>query len=299
MPLPNFLILGPAISGTTSLYHFLRQHPQIYMCPVKEPHFFARGEAETIVYKGPMKSPTFVVGTLPDYLQLFDGITGELAIGEASPNNILPRACERIHAYIPHAKLIAILRQPADRIYAQFIYARHRGWEPHTDLTLALREEANGQREDWNPFLCYQEYALLYPKLANFYRDFQRDQLRIYLYEEWKAQPLVILQDIFKFLGVDPSFVPDLSICHNEVGLNRSGTIQRSLRSPHAIKRLLQSLVPLAWRQRVAHLLRAVNKTAKPPSFDPVLRRQLTGICREDILKTQALIGRDLSHWLV
>src|SRR5437868_623089 len=109
MTLPNFLIIGAAKAGTTSLHHYLRQHPDVYMGP-REPRYFAREGADA-------ESP--VIRTRDVYEQLFDGVTTEHAIGEGSPQYLNhPIAPDEIAAELPDVKLIVSLRNPADRAYS-------------------------------------------------------------------------------------------------------------------------------------------------------------------------------------
>src|SRR3954452_17434204 len=123
MTMPNFLIVGAAKSGTTSLYYYLKQHPQVFVSPVKEPKFFAY-EGEKVVYRGPgdAENNRRLVNNLADYRALFGGANGAKAIGEASPVYLYsPKACERIRHYLPDAKLFVILRDPAERAYPSFL----------------------------------------------------------------------------------------------------------------------------------------------------------------------------------
>ena len=108
MTMPNFLIIGAAKSGTSALYHYLRQHPQIYMSRRKETHFFGY-EGRDPHTNGPGDTIGGAVTNLTDYQALFADVKDEIAIGEASPTYVyVPQACERIKQYIPQAKLILI-----------------------------------------------------------------------------------------------------------------------------------------------------------------------------------------------
>ena len=148
MPWPNFFIIGAAKSGTTSLYHYLKQHPQIYMSPVKEPRFFAfHGETLEIdrydqLSRADLRLILADSITKPsDYLALFNGVKDEKAIGEASPLYLqIPQVAARIHQFIPHAKLLAVLRNPIDRTYSQFLMHSRNGLAPSKDFlqTIAL-----------------------------------------------------------------------------------------------------------------------------------------------------------------
>src|SRR5262245_28683977 len=111
MTLPTFLIIGAGRSGTTSLYHYLRQHPEVFMSPVKEPIYFALGP--NLVFTGPAADWVLdqAAKTREEYEALFAGVTNEKAIGEASPRYLAsPDAAGRIRETIPEARLVAILR---------------------------------------------------------------------------------------------------------------------------------------------------------------------------------------------
>ena len=111
MRLPNFLVIGAAKAGTTTVYQYLKQHPQVYMSPRKEPHFFSKNGTKD-----------YPIPTLEDYQALFQEASDEIAIGEASTSYLThPQTAERIQYHIPHAKLIAILRDPANRTYSLYI----------------------------------------------------------------------------------------------------------------------------------------------------------------------------------
>ena len=123
MIMPNFLLIGAAKAGTSSLYGYLKQHPQIYMSPIKEPRFFAL-EGETLNFNGPTRGINQTsINTLEAYSQLFQKVTTEKAIGEASTIYLSsPKAPERIKHYLPDVKLIAILRDPSERAFSSYMH---------------------------------------------------------------------------------------------------------------------------------------------------------------------------------
>ena len=105
MTLPNFLIIGAAKSGTSSLYMYLKQHPEIFMSTVKEPHFFSF-DNESKMTKGPGDPIHEAITDFNTYQALFDGVTDEKAIGEASTSYLYrPEAADRIHAIAPRCKV--------------------------------------------------------------------------------------------------------------------------------------------------------------------------------------------------
>lgn len=126
--LPNFLIIGMAKSGMSLLYAYLGQHPQVYTSPLRAPNFFGLGEQDSLSYDGPVRSFPLVASTLVQYRPLFAGAREAIARGEGSSVfNFTPRAAVRIRHYVPKARLLLILRQPAERAYAYYRLGRLHG----------------------------------------------------------------------------------------------------------------------------------------------------------------------------
>jgi len=128
MQLPNFIVGGALKAGTTSLNYYLKQHPDVYMSPFKEPRYFAYDPA------GPTNGDSglhFPVTTLEQYAELFAGATNEKAVGEVSPHYIIsPIAPRRIHDTLPGVKLIFSLRHPVKRAYSVYWQAVRLGNAP-------------------------------------------------------------------------------------------------------------------------------------------------------------------------
>ncbi len=297
--MPNFLIIGAAKAGTTALYYYLKQHPQIFMSPVKEPNFFAL-EGQKPNFRGPGDGEAinrFSITDIEAYQALFEGAENALAVGEASPLYLYsPDAPKRIRRHIPNAKLIAILRNPVDRAYSAFLHLLRDGREPHTDFRKALLEEERRIQEHWEHIWHYKAVGFYYIQLMRYYDLFDRDQIRIYLYEDLKEKPIELSRDVFRFLGVNADFKPDMSLRFNVSGVPRNKIIHAFLSKPHPIKSLFKPLIPVKLRQRLVVTLR--NRNLAKPEFPIAVRRELVELYREDILKLQALIKRDLSHWL-
>lgn len=149
--LPTFLVIGAAKAGTTSLYHYLGQHPQVFMSPVKEPGFFAL-EGHPLDFRGPgdewLRQATTT--TLEAYQKLFEGVRDEPAVGEASVLYLHHHAApEAIARYVPDVKLVAVLRDPVERAYSAFLYQTRNGREPLADFEEALRAEPRRIADGW------------------------------------------------------------------------------------------------------------------------------------------------------
>lgn len=299
MVLPNFLIIGAAKSGTTSLYYYLNQHPEIYMSTLKEPHFFSF-EGERLSFRRAENQPDPInqkaITNLDQYAQLFNGVTTEKRIGEASPSYLhTPKAADRIKFYIPEAKLIAILRHPAERAYSafmgQYLYGVQSG-EPYLkDFSEAINSEEKFIQENWTPIFFYKKLGFYYEQLSYYYQLFPKDQIHICLNEDLQRNSQKILENIFQYLEVDEQFIPNTSQVVGASGVPKNKFLYR-LAKKSMIKSILKPLMPAGIGQRLEK-----NMLSKP-KMSPETRRKLVDLYRDDVLKLQDLIQRDLSHWL-
>lgn len=299
MTLPNFLIVGAAKAGTTSVHAYLQQHPQVYMCPVKETNFFAF-EGEEINFVGGI-SPGYLanfVTNINDYRAQFQGVNHEIAIGEACPAYLyLPQAVERIKHYLPEVKIIIILRDPVERAYSHFLHHLRDRLVPYTDFEQAIQLESQRIADNWWWDYHYVQVGLYYQQLTRYFANFEPQQIKITLYKDLKADSLAFIQDIFEFIGVERQFVPDLSAKHNATGIPRHKALDALLKESNPIKTLYQLLLPAKLRQPITARIAQSNPLYKP-HLTPAVRHNLLELYQADILKLQTLIQQDLSHWL-
>ncbi len=297
MTMPNFLVIGAAKGGTTALHRYLKQHPQIFMSPRKELRFFPF-ENNPPDYRGPGDAADAANMTisLEDYVAQFEGSEGYPARGEISPLYLyMPKTAERIRHYVPDVKLIAVLRQPAERAFSHYLMMRRDGLETLT-FEEALAAEDRRVADRWGHRWYFLRRGFYAAQLRPYFANFAREQIKLYLYEDYVSNPVGFAQDIFRFLGVDDTFVPDMSVRHNESKLPRSRRLQVFLTEPRAAKKLLKAFVPARWSRSVGDRLRRENLTR--PQLSPETRRRLTEVYRADIEELQEMMGRDLSHWL-
>ncbi|NNG03140.1 MAG: sulfotransferase [Inquilinus sp.] len=302
MTMPNFLVIGAAKSGTTSLHHYLRQHPDIFMCPKKDTFFFNFDGREPD-FGGPGDNAWYEGRAVIDeaeYRALFAGVTNESAVGEACAGYLYdPDAPARIHRLIPDAKLIAVLRDPAERAYSSFMQQVRDGIETTTDFAEALSLEADRISQNWRPIWHYRNRGLYFEQMSRYLEHFDRSQLHICLYEDLQQNPIAMLKGIFAFLGVDPHFEPDVSARHNRAGIPASRILYRLIMSPNALKSVAKPLLPARLRAAVKSTVTESDALLHRPDLPSALRRQLVGGLREDVLALQEIVGRDLSHWLL
>jgi hypothetical protein len=313
-PAPNFFIVGAPKAGTTSLYHYLDQHPDIYMSPLKEPSYFSyevrpenfeprlqsqmhtEEQAVRRYVSGSMQHKRFsgIVRDWDDYLRLFAASHHEGAIGEASVCYLWSKtAASAIAAHLPHARIIIILRDPAERAFSQYLHNLSDGAVKHSfheHIAAALRNPANGFSV-LNPFL---EFGLYAAQVKRYLDIFPAEQIGIWLYEETKSRHQEFLAEVLRFLWVDPGFALNTSTRHLEPQIPRLTGISQTMRRNGTWAKL-KSLTPAPLRPLVRNV--AYRKKASV-GMSPRDRRFLVDYYKHDIHKLADLLGRDLSTWL-
>lgn len=299
--LPNFLIIGAAKAGTTAMWHYLRQHPEIFMSRQKEPRFFAL-YGKPVNFKGPGDQTRFkFVKELQEYQQLFAGVQNEKAIGEASPWYFyVESAAPAIKKMLPDVKLVVLLRDPVERAFSNYLHAVNEGLEPEPTFREAMEAEEIRIRENWSPRFHYKSKGFYFNQLQHYLKFFDRDQLKVYLYEDLTNDPDAMFCDLFKFLGVDPTFRVDVRLRHNESRVAKSKTVERFLRPPNAVVQSLKPLLPKCLRESVKGKMAILkNLNLKPkPKLSRKDREEFIELYRKDIAQLEEFIGRDLSKWI-
>ena len=296
MTLPNFLIIGSAKGGTSSLHYYLRQHPQIFMPDLKEPRFFAL-EGEILNFQNPDSAINYnSITTLREYENLFANVTNELGIGEASPLYLYSeKAARRIKHYVPDAKLMVILRNPVDRAFSCYTHLLREGYET-LSFEAALKAESERRQNNWAHLWHYREAGYYYRQLKPYFELFNPEQIKIYLFDEFKQDNHAVLTDIYDFLGVDRDFVPDMTR-QNVSGMPKSRMLQKFFSQKNVFRSTIQAVMPKEIRHTVAAKIKAWN-IGKKPKLNPETRHQLMLEYRDDILQLQTLIAKDLTSWI-
>ncbi|HYF12119.1 MAG TPA: sulfotransferase [Actinomycetota bacterium] len=292
MTRPDTIVIGAAKAGTTALYWYLAEHPDVFMSPLKETNYFAFGldEHGRWLYGDP-ELHRFRVHSWDAYEELFERAGSARAVGEVSPIYLeCPQTAGRIRERLPGARIICGLRDPVDRAYSDFLmYLRTRGrrLDPERDLVAS----AAWARPDshWMKISRYHEM------LVPYFDAFPAEQIHVYLFDDLRRDPLGTLRDVYAFVGVDTTFVPDLNTPHNVGGVPGNMRLERVLTS-HRLRALVDPIVP----RRVGDAVRRLRtrNLRRPPSLSPEVRTELLAPFRDDVARTAELIGRDLTHWL-
>ncbi|HEU24894.1 MAG: sulfotransferase [Mesoaciditoga sp.] len=301
--LPNFLIVGAAKAGTTSLSYYLKQHPEIYISPVKEPKFFTaqflnfplKGIGDDLVEK-------HIIKTFDRYKKLFKWATPQRkAIGEASVDNLYYHkgAILQIKKYLGNPKIIIILRNPVSRAFSAYTHLVRDGRE-YLSFEEGLLMEEKRMAENWEFMWYYKDVGLYYEQVKDYLDNFS--DVKIYLTEDLEQKTLEVVKDIFRFLEVDENFTPDTSVKYNVSGIPKKkiyAKISRHLNTLGSfLERSVNYIFPKKGIKVVGFFEKIRAKEFEKPKMLESTRKSLIEFYKADILKTQDLIGRDLSNWL-
>jgi len=293
---PDFFIVGAAKCGTTAMNDYLGQHPEIFVPEAKEIHFFGRDlDIRTARPRD----------TLESYLARFEGADDFARAGEASVWYIYSRsAAQEILDFNPDASVIIMLRDPVEFMYSQHSQAMHNalGDEDILDFAEALEAEedrAAGRRpvpaqSTFPDGVFYRRIARLTEQVQRYYDLFPRDRVHVIVFDDFRADTAAAVRDTYRFLGVDPDFVPDTPVV-NPNKTYRSWTMRKlQQRIPGKAK----DLVPASLRRRASDAIYAMNRAYQPrDEMDPALRARLRVEFAPEVAALGELIGRDLSHW--
>ncbi len=302
---PNFLIIGADRSGTSFLKLCCREHPEVYIGQVKgemyypgDPHFFDLCSGDRVCnYKRGFDW----------YHGLFDAVSEEVAVGEKTADYLAdPEAPKLIHRYLGGSiRLIAILRNPIDRAYSRFWHQKV-NWP----VGVGFREACQRYRQQ------LIEPGFYYRNLQRYLRFFDRSQFLILLHDDLRSTPLQVVQEMYSFLGVNNSFVPDV-VSEGKVNTAIGSGVPYYLKMGGAVvKRYSPGLFRFLKNSPGANWVKDIIKTARGlkaakdekkttqktgrtyPEMNPRDRRWLKSVYREDVKKLNRFLDRDvLSLW--
>jgi hypothetical protein len=290
------MIVGAAKAGTTSLFQYLRQHPEIFLIPQKETNFFAFSCTESFRWHGP--EPGAITGrvrTADHYERLLEEGTPFPVRGEVSPLYLYsPTAAQRIAGYAPGTRVVIILRNPVDRAYSHFLHLTRDGREPCADFEKALEAEDKRRREHWFWDYLYTRMGFYSEQIRRFLKHFPERQVRIFLFEDL-LRPHELLDEIMRFVGVDRGFRFDISRKFNVSSASPAGVLGRFVRRPNWAKSALRKVLPDRVRWSLMQRLEHWNQPIEPMSVK--CRERLIMTFHDEIESLGSSIGRDLSSW--
>ena len=304
MALPDFLVIGAPKAGSTAVHAALERHPQLFLSTPKEPKYFLTPDERPrrSAHRGPgdAHSAQEWVWRREHYEKLFEQAPPGALRGESTPFYLWDKAAHlRIRNTVPHAKLIAIVRDPVDRAYSNWTHLRSDGLEPEADFGTACRREPERIAAGFAPFWRYLDLGRYGEQLAHLFEVFPSEQVHVLRYRELIDEPERTLDSIFAFLGVAQGVVTKIPPS-NLSGWAGDGALNAGLRRAIRAGALLGSyLPPELWRHGQRPLVAALRRQrAHRPSLPVEHRRELVDHFREDIGVLETLLGRSFQDWL-
>lgn len=305
----DFFVIGVVKGGTTSLYDYLNQHPEIYLPPIKEiNHFsdkdidhasFLPGYAQDVDLdleryfdKGmPEMIHIAHVRSEKDYARLYSPAGPEQIKGDISNSYMIcPSSAGAIHSYNPNARIIVVLRNPIRRVWSQYLMNLREAKTNREDLLSELESDSKAVKTGWGANHQYLELGKYAEQLQRYYELFSAEQIHVVLFEEYVTGPQAELGKICKFLGVHEVFQFDTESKKNAASLPRNKALNQAL-VQSGIMSGAKKLVPRRFRQGLAKVLYSDKDL---PEMSAEESDHLRSYYAEEVQKTGHLIKRDL-----
>jgi hypothetical protein len=293
---PDFFIVGAPKSGTTALYDYLRQHPDVFMAPSKEPNYFG---SDLVRLRTPRP-------TLDQYLAYFADAGDARRVGEASVRYLHSRsAAAEIRDFAPDAQAIIMLRDPVEMMYSMHAELLFIGAEDIADFADALDAEPDrleGRRippgANKPAALYYRQSARFAEQVERYFEALGREKVHVIIYDDFRDDPLGAYRSVLRFLGVDDAFMPVMKVM-NPNKRPRSRLLRRVVSNPPSwVRRIARVALPPSMRRRAYRSAMTLNARieARRP-MDRELRAALRAEFADEVRRLGALLGRDLSGW--
>ena len=276
---PNFFIVGTPKSGTTSLFHYLQEHPEVFLPELKEPHFFSCPEVKNTYYK------TKIVDSKQEYLDLYQERESYKAVGDLSSSYLFNKETpKRIHQFNPYAKIIIVLRNPVDRALSHYLMDVNLGY-----INVPLLEVINNKDTFKQHYQEYIELGFYEQQIRAYTKQFPDSQIKVVLSDTLYANTAETLKDIYSFINVSTTFITDFETVHNSYTVPRFKALKSLVQSDG-----LKKMIPSGLKSGLKSLIYKTN--AEKPKLE-VEKNLLREIYKKSIVETETLINQDLSSW--
>lgn len=298
MKKPNAFIVGAPKCGTTAMASYLSEHPDIYVSPIKEPHYFIKDDM-------PKKTNL----TYEEYLELFSGATTEKILLEASVWYLYGKnSIRKIKDFSSDAKIILMLRRPDEMVYSmhnQAFITRNEDIKNFEDAWKAVEER---RKNKLVPKYCKDVSMLFYDEIAKYaeqlkrvYSNFKRENVLVIFYDDFKKNPETVHLSVLNFLNVEPMTASTYETVNKNKIIKSTVLGDFTRRPPKIISNISVKLKRLTGAKKIGFLsyLRTLNeKEAKRPPLSESLRVEILRSYKSDIDELSEITGRNLKEWL-
>lgn len=300
---PNLFIVGEPKCGTTSLHYYLKQHPDIFMSPLKEPNFFCKDlHKECIEYWGRKKLKYyFRINEEDEYLKLFKNAKNEKILGEASVYYLVSQvSAKKIYHFNKKAKIIASFREPVSQqnsLYFQNLVSAvedAKSFEEAINLEPKRRKGERLPKGVYYPSqLYYSEYIKYAEHLKRFLNYFPKENIKVIIFDDLKKDTEGVYKEILSFLGVDDTFKCDFTI-KNERKAPRFSKLKVIATNSYKIRGIAQKILPLKvrilWSKTLDKITIKRGNTKDLYKISEEFRKELMKRYKPEVIKINNLL---------
>lgn len=296
--LPNTIVIGAPKSGTTSLFYYLKGHPSIYAPVRKELHYFSydllarhlSGPGDGVVMRS-------LCATREEYMGHYAAARTERVIVEVSPSYMYyaDEVSERIKDELGSVKIVALLRDPVERAFSQYMYLVRENRETLSFYD-ALMVEQERENAGWSDIWRYSAHSCYASSIRKYVSAFGCENIRVILTHELAVSTEHVLADLFVFLGVDSTVRPDTTRIYNRSGEPRSRFVADFFARSNIVKSIGKAIIPERIRVPLRLTILDLNTGAKR-EIDQRSRQLVMERCHSDVVELERLLGRT-TGWL-
>lgn len=296
-PRPDFFIVGAPKCGTTAMYQYLRQHPSLFLPERKELRFF--GSDLDVRDRSPRP--------LDEFMNFFAAATPEQRVGTAYVWYLYSKtAAAEISRFAPAARIIVMLRRPADMLYALHSEHLSNGNEDLSNFEEALAAEPDRRAGRRIPPHAHLPQGLLYSEvpryaeqLARYLATFGRDRVHVILFEDFAGDTATSYRETLRFLEVRDDVTPPFDVINPNKRVRSEAARHFLARPPELPRRIIRAAVPARIRRTLYERAQRLNMTTPPRApLSDATRQHLNDLFRSDVGRLGDLLERDLSHWV-
>jgi hypothetical protein len=295
----HFLFVGTAKAGTTSIFEYLRQHPEIEI-PVKETFYFLRNVYTDFNLGYPAQRPK-----------------EELILNKSEFESIYPQGSTKLYGeigtgYLYHhqdsiplikktfgedVKILIILRNPVNRAYSSYM---HFVKDVHEKLSFeeSIKMEAKRKEQKYDFMWMHRDMGLYYEQVKAYLTAFKN--VKILITEEFKENQEAEMKSILEFLGANPDVQFDTNKEHNKSGEPKFKNLQKLITQENLVKKTLRPFFRAAFnkekRAKMRKKVKNINISSYPP-MNPETRGELINFYCKDIEALEGLLGKSLDIW--
>ncbi len=304
---PDLFIVGAAKTGTSSLYQYLIQHPDVARAVIKEPHFFATDidttkfskefsyhkvhDMDAAIQRGKIIHSSFIRNE-KDYLKLYAQANGKLKIDSSVSNLYSKEAARNIYIKNPDAKIIIIIRQPVERAFSHFVMDLRSGYPLSRSFKEAVRNDFENTAKGWGISHLYVELSLYAEAILRYMDVFPQEQIQIIVYDDYRKNAKAILEQVCAFTSLS-SFAFNTEKSHNTAALPRN-FLTRWMNKNKDLKRSISQIIPEHLRYRLRQVF---YDTKNMPVLTAEDYTALMPLFIYDIQRTEKITGLSLQHW--